>query len=291
MPGKSFHSQPCAVSGASGYVGSIVVQQLRQTMPVIGLVRRPAHGEDIAWSLETQKDIAAALRNRGVRTLIHAAWDLRSSDPAEVKRTCVRGSEALFLSAERAGVERIVFISTISAFEGCRSIYGRAKLAVEHMLAGTRHAILRPGLVYGEHSGGVFGAIRNRARNSRVLPLIGDGRAPQYLLDEATLAESVRRAVTGEFDSAGGPITLAHPKAVPFRDLVRDIAKAEKRRPLLIPVPWRLFWAGARTGEFLHAALPFRSDSILSFVFADPQPDFTRMKALGISPAEYRYPS
>ena len=279
----------CAVTGASGYIGSFMTRELRKTMPVTGLVRRPADPSDVAWSLEQGEGMADALRSRGVTTLVHAAWDLRASDPREVERTCVAGSAALFSAAERAGIERIVFISSISAFEGCRSVYGKSKLAVERMLAGRNRVILRPGLVFGPHAGGVFGEIRKQVRRSRLIPLIGDGQAPQYLLHEMTLTDAVVRAVSGEFDStSAAPITLAHPAPIPFRDLVRDIGKAEGREVKLVPIPWRLLWAGIRAGERAGFRLPFRSDSIVSFVYHDPHPDFSRLRELHIDPIPYR---
>ena len=207
----------------------------------------------------------------------------------EGEQICVRGSEALFSAAERAGVGRIVFISSISAFESCRSVYGKTKLAVEKMLSGKGRVILRPGLVYGQHSGGMFGALRRQVQASSLLPIIGDGRTPQYLLDEKTLAESVRRAVLGEFDDVDGPITIANPHPVPFRKLLEEIAREQNREVTLIPVPWRLMWAALRGGEMLHLRLPFQSDSIVSFVHQNPRPDFSRMQSLGIAPEKYPF--
>ena len=60
--------------------------------------------------------------------------------------------------------------------------------------------VLRPGLVYGPAPGGVFGAIRKEVLGGKVIPLIGNGRAPQYLLHEDTLKNvMLRETVDGEF--------------------------------------------------------------------------------------------
>jgi hypothetical protein len=114
-----------------------------------------------------------------------------------------------------------------------------------------------------------------------VLPIIGSGRTPQYMLHEKTLSESIVRAVSGDFDhTRGAAITLAHPTPWPFRDLVRSIATAERRKVTLVPVPWPLLYGGIRLGEGLGLKLPFRSDSIISFVYSDREPDFTLLRAL-----------
>lgn len=278
----------CAITGASGYVGSVISAALREHLPVLGLSRKPRNSEDVAWSFESPAGVSDALRSRGVKTLIHAAWDMQATTFQELNRTCVDGSARLFDAAHTAGVERIVFISTISAFEGCRSAYGRTKLAVERMLKTSAGIIFRPGLVFGATSGGVFGTIRKQVAKGGLVPMIGDGRIPQYLLHESTLADCMRSAANGKFDEAGvEPITVAHPNPWPFRDLVQSIARSECRDVKLLPVPWQLLFAGIRTGELMKVKLPFRSDSILSFVYSNQDPDFNRMKSLGITPIPY----
>lgn len=278
----------CAVTGASGYVGSIITQELRKHMPVLQMTRSPRTNSEVAWSLESDEDIAAVLRSRNVTTLIHVAWDMRATSFTKLEASCVRGSDVLFEAARRAGVERIIFISTISAFEGCRSSYGKSKLSVEKLLRGGNNVVFRLGLVHGEQQGGVFGGIRKQIQSSRILPIIGRGLAPQYLLHQKTLADSIVSAVRGNFDhTRAAPITLAHPKPWPFRDLVQSIAASEGRKVTLIPVPWQLLFAGFRMGEAVGINLPFRSDSVISFVHYDRNPDFRLMRSLGIAPLPY----
>lgn len=278
----------CAVTGASGYVGSIIQQELQKHMPVVAMVRHPKSDTDIAWSLKSGPDIARTLRARNVKTLVHAAWDMRANNLLEMERTCVRGSAVLFDAAACAGVERIVFVSTMSAFEGCRSSYGKAKLLVEKLLQGSSNVVFRCGLVFGDKPGGVFGGIRQQVQNRRILPMIGCGLAPQYLLHERTLTESILRAAYGDFDRAHGePITLAYHEPWRFRDLVKSIATSESRQVVLIPVPGQLLYAGLRAGEAIGLKLPFRSDSVISFVHYNRSPDFSMLTPLGINPLPY----
>ena len=42
---------------------------------------------------------------------------------------------ALLDAARAAGVGRVLFVSSISAYDGCRSAYGRGKLRVETAVA------------------------------------------------------------------------------------------------------------------------------------------------------------
>lgn len=274
-----------AITGANGYVGSILVRALQSHGDVVRMVRHPSVAQDMQWSLDSDAEsVAAELARRNVTHLVHAAWDMSVSDADDIDRTCVQGSARLLEAARLAGVQHVIFISTISAFAGARSVYGQAKLAVEQMIAKSGGLVLRLGLVYGGHGGGVYDNLKQIAEKARIVPMIGDGSALQYLLHEDTLADVVNRAIAGEFAQAKVPLTIAQPDGIAFRQLLRHIASAQGRHPILIPIPWRVLYAGLRLAEMVGLKLKFRSDSVISFVFQNPSPDFTALDCFGIAP-------
>jgi nucleoside-diphosphate-sugar epimerase len=277
-----------AVTGASGYVGSIIVEALSREGEVIGLVRGPTCCGQIAFSFDGDMDLLARrLRERRVTHLIHAAWDMQARSMQEAERSCVKGSLDLLAAARRAGVQRLIFISTISAFEGARSAYGRSKLEVEQAFREAGGLVLRLGLVHGERAGGAFGSMKKIVAASPIIPLIGDGRAPQYLLDEEALGAIVRRAARGELEAETRVLTLAHPAPVAFRDILSQLAASRGRRPVLVPIPWRLPYFAALCLERLGFRLKVKSDSILSFIYQDPAPDFGPMRRCSIDLAPF----
>src|SRR5207253_1039840 len=112
-------------------------------------------------------------------------------------------------------IPKIIFISTISAFEGCRSLYGRAKLEIEKIALDCGALVIRPGLVYGSgpglrrtagsadgiqplkasvacetedrpasatQAGGMFGKLTAQVRKSPVIPVVGSGLQIQFLV-------------------------------------------------------------------------------------------------------------
>ncbi|HYP62746.1 MAG TPA: NAD-dependent epimerase/dehydratase family protein [Acidocella sp.] len=270
-----------AVTGANGFVGGIIAAGLAD-WGVLRLVRRPAGQGDLAWSFATPADVLAEeLRAHEVTHLVHAAWDMQASRLGELEAGCVAGSLRLLEAVHAAGA-RMIFISTISAFAGARSAYGQAKLQVEEAVLASGGIVLRLGLVMGD--GGMFGNLRASVAKAKIMPMIGSGKAPQYLLAEETLVESVRRAIAGELDAADGPITLANPTPVPFRDMVRGLAREAGRGVILVPVPWQFLYAGFRSAEALGLRLGYKSDSVISFIYQDPAPDFSVQARLGISP-------
>jgi nucleoside-diphosphate-sugar epimerase len=274
-----------AITGANGYVGSVIAGALAAQADVVGLVRKPRSADDIAWSFDADPiALEAALRQHGVTHLIHAAWDMKANLLTTLERDCVAGSARLFAAASAAGIVRPIFISSISAFARDRSAYGRSKMMAEQIAHDHRGLVLRLGLVYGDGDGGVYGSLKKMVAKARVIPIIGDGSAQQYLLHERTLAQVVRRAVRGDFDQSGRPLTIAHPEGIAFRALLGAIAAVQHNQITCVPVPWRLVYLGLRTAETAGIKLNFRSDSVISFIFQDPAPDFEALARYGIDP-------
>jgi nucleoside-diphosphate-sugar epimerase len=276
----------CAITGASGYVGSRLASAIQRDMEVVPLSRRDAAGA-IRWEMEHPTDISGELRSRGVKVLVHVAWDFTHPKEKENDRVNVEGSRQLFDCADRAGVERIIFVSSISAFAGARSAYGQSKLRVERMvLERPCGVVVRPGLVWGGGPGGMFGALTKQVNSGAVIPMIGSGKYPQYLVHEDDLGDTIRKAVEGGLKS-NAPITVAHEVPWHLRDLIKDIARKQGKQVRLLPVPWPAVYAGLKAAELIGVKLSFRSDSVLSLVFQDPSPDFTPANQLGLARRSY----
>ena len=264
-----------AITGANGYVGSLLVRGLSTRMRVISLVRTPTVQADRLWHFNmSEREMAETLQRAQVTHLIHAAWQMQSNGLEELKRTCVAGTERLLRAARASGTVRFIFISTISAFEGARSAYGRSKLEAESIVRAQGGLVLRLGLVCGTGARGVFGTLSALAAWCPVIPLIQGGSGVQFLLDEDSLSKAVLRAVRGDFAGERRALTLAHPEPTRLADLMRALAASHGRKPLLIRIPWRLPYIALRFTEWCGIRLPFRSDSLISFVYQDPEPDF-----------------
>lgn len=264
----------CAITGASGYVGSRLMASLARNVDVVPITRRESPNA-IQWDMANPTDISEVLRTHGVKTLVHAAWDFSHPNPKENERVNVEGSRRLFESAAKAGVERIVFLSTISAFTGARSMYGQSKMRVEQLaLASSNGAVIRPGLVWGTGPGGMFGALTKQVTQGSIIPLIGSGRYPQYLVHEEDLGTAILRAAAGPWE-ATTPVTVANPEPWLLRDLIQTIARNHGRKVTLVPLPWRAIYTGLKSAELAGAKLGFRSDSVLSLVYQNPAPNFT----------------
>ena len=82
--------------------------------------------------------------------------------------------------------------------------------------------------------------------------------------------------------SPAEPVSAATAQPITFRHLLRRLAARHGRKPFFLPVPWPLIWLGLRTLEIVGLHPPFRSDSLIGFVFQNPAPDFEPARRLGL---------
>jgi nucleoside-diphosphate-sugar epimerase len=274
--------QPVAfVSGVGGYLGDRVASTLRlRGWRVVGLTRQPRPGSD-AHAFQLGREISSALLAGG-NALVHCAYDFSQRSWEEIRRVNVAGSEKLLRAARDAQVENLVYISSISAFEGCRALYGRAKLETERLVKPLGATIIRPGLIWGERPGATFGRLVSQVERARVLPLFGGGQQIQFAVHEQDLANAVYDFVDGKLSRPAAPVTVAHEQPWTFRELLAEIARAKERNVVFVPVPWRLGWAILKLAELSGLRLNFRSDNLLSLMYQNPNPSFAEQRKLGI---------
>jgi len=171
------------VSGGSGLVGRYVVNGLQEagwdvavggrSKPPAGWFSGPA--SFVPLLLDPTLDQSDAFR--GIDAFVHAAFDHlpgryrggEGNDPDGFRRRNLEGSVRLFETARKAGVRRLVFLSSRAVYDGLRegdaldegallsptSLYGQVKLAAERALAeldapGFTTASLRLTGVYGD---------------------------------------------------------------------------------------------------------------------------------------------
>jgi nucleoside-diphosphate-sugar epimerase len=271
----------CIVTGASGYLGSQVKTKFaHQGWKVLELTRTPVIG---TRAIAFQLGKAVAHENlSGAQALVHCAYDFTLINQKDIWKVNVQGTEKLFSAAREAGVEKIVCISTISAFEGCQSLYGQAKLEIEKIAAQHGALSIRPGLIYGDPPGGMFGHLVEQVEKFKIIPLVGDGSQIQYLVHQDDLCDFIYRYCTGEIPLPDTVVTAAHEKGWTLRELLEAIARQKGQKRIFLGLPWPLLLAALRTAELLHIPLKFHSDSVVSLMNQNLKPDFTHNHKLGL---------
>lgn len=266
-----------AITGASGYVGSNLASRFEQGgWNVVKTTFRL--GDEVPTAAFAKAD-----------ALVHCAYDFRPVAWADIHRVNVEGTRRLLLGAAAADVRKIVVLSTISAFPGCRSLYGRAKLEIEAEAQRAGAGVLRPGLVFvdpGSDAGGMYGSLLRSSRAS-IVPLIGGGLHCQYLVHIADLYTAVAGLASGSIATPLQPVVVASPRCWPMRELITALARRQGRGPRFVSVPWRAVWLGLKAAELARLRLGYRSDSVISLLNQDPKPDFSGLKELGLTAREF----
>jgi len=263
-----------AITGASGYVGSCISTGFRNSRhEVFSWSRRPCAAP---WSSYSLGDNPHRLPWDGVDVLVHAAYDFTAGTWQEFLDQNIDPSIALIKAAKEAGVGRLIFISSMSSFEDCHSNYGKAKLMIETEALALGAVIVRPGLVWGEGSGGVMGTLEKMVTKLPLVPfLIGGKNINQYLIHQTDLADAIVKIAENLPAGAGTLHSVAHQTPVPLLTILRSIAKRTGRSRVYLPVPWQLAMVGLKAIETLGIHSPFRSDSLVGLVHGNPNPQFT----------------
>ncbi|WP_114945386.1 NAD-dependent epimerase/dehydratase family protein [Microvirga calopogonii] len=247
-----------ALTGATGFIGRHLLNELpRRGYRVRVLLRRPSEvpagaSSAVIGDIASPHNMAAALRD--VDMVIHSAGlaHAMSGRPEDDYRTInTEATVKLAQAAERAGVKRFVFLSSIRAQTGPTAEgilteareprptdpYGRSKLEAERGLSalGLDWTALRPVLVYGPGVKGNMAALLALAQSPWPLPL-GGLSAKRSLVSLDNLAAAVDTVLRAQ-GPLKRPFIVADPEPVTIPEIVTALRKGLGRGPGLVPVP------------------------------------------------------
>jgi nucleoside-diphosphate-sugar epimerase len=256
------------VTGATGYLGRHLVAALaRCGAEVVAVVRDRSRVsrelEQQSTLVEADLDDAAALdaAMEGIDAVFHCAAVTRNNVPWEVHQaTNIEGTRTVLAAAHKAGVGRVIHISSIVVYGLDTPPAGRAidesacyaedddrwahyliskreadKLAFEfHREAGLPVTVIRPGVIYGPGGGRTVG--RGLAEIGPLRLSIGAGRNALPFTYIDNLVDALLLAVTTP-EAVGQAYNIVDNPAVPVRDYVAEGAAAAHERVVVLPVP------------------------------------------------------
>jgi len=247
------------ITGASGLVGSAVARKLvAEGFPVRALVRTGSprfHLQDlnlefVGGDIRDAESVRRAMA--GVRYVFHVAADYRlwARDPSEIFAANVEGTRIVMREAQRAGVERIVYTSSVATLalradgspadesvplsveEGIGP-YKRSKIAAERLVEAMIADEALPAVIVNP-STPIGPRDVKPTPTGRIIVEAARGRIPGFLdtglnlvhVDDVAAGHvaALKRGVIGERYILGGEDVL-------LADMLADIAHLTGRRP------------------------------------------------------------
>lgn len=283
------------VTGAAGFVGRRLVDALAAKGEQVVALDRVTDAipkrdgvKPVVADLMNSESYEAALA--GVDCVIHLAAVTGKARPDAFRKVNVEATKALIAACERAGVKRLVLMSSIAVTYKARQFYpyAESKIAAEAAARASKLdvVIVRPTMILGP--GSPIEASLVRLARMPATPVFGDGKRKIEPVDVEDVVAFLA-GVARDADAAGATVELGGPEAYTMKELLVKL-RGKPGSPAFVHVPLGFTRSvlGVVEGPLLPV-LPFTAGQLATFAndsIATPHPLVARhLKVRRVSPA------
>ncbi len=286
------------IFGGTGFLGQRIVRHLlRRGFSVRVAVRRAQRVPEIFGAagdalesmdvdVHDERRIDAALAGAG--GVVNAVSLYQEHGRHTFRSVHVDAAERIALSTREQGISRLVHISGIGADPDSASAYiharGVGEIVVSETLASA--TVLRPAVMFAPDDA-FLTTIVGLLRILPAYPLFGRGRTRLQPVHVENIGEAVA-AMLEDPASAGRTYDIGGPEVFTYAALVRTIAAEMGRRPLLLPLSYRLWFGMARLCALLPNPPLSRSQIELMQIDTVAASGMPTLEAFDIAPLDIR---
>ena len=244
-----------AVTGATGFVGQALLDRAAQAgIPIRAITRREQPERPgvtwIAGDLDAPNALAQAMK--GAEAVLHIAGVVNAPQPAGFETGNVKGTLNVIEAAVKARVNRLVFVSSLSAREPHLSAYGSSKARAEKLVraSGLDWTIVRPPAIYGPRDHEMLPLFKAAKWGFVPMPQ-REGRASYIHVDDlARLLLALAPGSEAVFGKTFEPDD-GKPSGWSHHDIAQAIGAAVGRQPKVLHMSPRVLSVAGRASQWL----------------------------------------
>jgi nucleoside-diphosphate-sugar epimerase len=285
------------VTGGSGVIGEGLIPELIGRGHQVRLLTRGADDAAREWPDEVTSfaaDVTAPEQLVGAAdgcdAVVHISGIIGEQPPdVTFEKVNVGGTRNVLAECARAGLPKLIFISSLAAERGS-SAYHASKREAESLVRAYAGPwiILRPGNVYGPGDD-VISQLLNMHRTLPAIPVIGAGDQPFQPIWYRDLGKAVAEAVDREI--APGAYEVAGTEVTTPNEILSCFEQLTGRTPLRVPVPEFLAALTTRVADTVGMPFPINESQFQMLIennVVNDRADNDLTTTFGVSPTPLR---
>ena len=264
------------VTGATGFTGSRVVPLLLKSGYEVRSLYRASSDRSVLSAPEIEWAEGDLSDTLALTTAMNGADAL-----VNVASLGFGHAASIVSAAQKAGIQRAIFISTTAIFTQLNARSKKVRVAAELAIetSGLKYTILRPTMIYGSPRDRNMWRLIRFMRSSPIVPIFGDGKYLQQPIHVDDVAQAVVSCLPHD-KTIGKSYNIAGKYPLTYNAVVDTIAGQLNKRVWKIHIPSKPVVPLLGVFDRLRIPFPIKAEQVLrlnenkDFSYSEAQRDF-----------------